>query len=129
MPRAARSFLFAGAVSAAIAVAAGAFGAHGLRNLDFVTPERLGTFETGVRYQMIHALALLVVGLLLERRPEATTLAWAGGLFLAGSVIFSGSLYLLVLTDTGWLGAVTPIGGVAFIAGWILLAWFVARTR
>lgn len=120
--RTSRFFLVAGALSAAFAVAAGAFGAHGLR--EAVTPDRLATFETAVRYQIYHALALLVVGLLVERDREGERrLRWAGGLFLAGTVLFAGSLYVLVLTDTPWLGAVTPLGGVAFIAGWLVLAW------
>lgn len=120
--RGARFFLVAGALSAALAVAAGAFGAHGLR--DLVTPDRLATFETAARYQVYHALAMLAVGLLLGREAgDARRLRWAGGLFLAGTVIFAGSLYGLVLTDTPWLGAVTPLGGVAFIAGWLALAW------
>ncbi len=116
----ARLFMVAGALSAALAVGAGAFGAHALG--DTVSPARLATFETAVRYEMVHALALLLVGVLVERWSDAR-LRWAGWLFLAGTVLFSGSLYLLVLTDTPWLGAVTPLGGVAFIAGWLLLAW------
>ena len=99
---------------------AGAFGAHGLEGR--VTPDRLETFKTGVTYQMYHALALLFVGwAVLQGASEAVT--WAGYAFTVGIIVFSGSLYLLVLTDTGWLGAVTPLGGVAFIAGWALLAW------
>ena len=116
-----RFFLVAGAVLAGLAVAAGAFGAHGLEGR--VPPERLAAFETGARYGMVHALALLLVGLLSDRWPGGVRwLRWAGGLFLAGIVVFSGSLYLLVLTDTPWLGAVTPLGGVAFLAGWGVLA-------
>jgi len=91
-----------------------------------VTPERLQTFETGVKYHMYHALALLVVGWAAAQFP-GWPLQAAGYLFLAGIVLFSGSLYLLVLTDTPWLGAVTPLGGVAFIVGWALLAWGVLR--
>src|SRR5690625_7003199 len=98
-----RRFLLLGAVFAAIAVAAGAFGAHALA--ERVTPERLQTFETAVRYQMYHALALLACGLLGEAwRRSLDVAAW---LFTAGILIFSGSLYLLVLTDTAWLGAIT----------------------
>jgi uncharacterized membrane protein YgdD (TMEM256/DUF423 family) len=93
-------------------VAAGAFGAHGLKAV--VTPNRLETFEVAVRYQMYHALALLLAGLL-----DARAAAWC---FLAGTVIFSGSLYLLVLTEQRWLGAVTPVGGLVLLAGWVLLA-------
>ncbi len=127
MIRPARFFLVAGALSAAVAVAAGAFGAHGLA--DAVTPDRLATFETAAQYQTYHALALLIVGVLVERWPEAGLLRWAGWLFLVGTMLFAGSLYLLVLTDTPVLGAVTPFGGVAFIAGWIALAWGVGRAR
>lgn len=119
-----RLFLALGALAAGIGVALGAFGAHGLESR--VTPERLQTFETGVRYHMYHALALLVVGWAAAQFP-GWPLQAAGYLFLAGLVLFSGSLYLLVLTDTPWLGAVTPLGGVAFIVGWVLLAWGVLR--
>ncbi len=117
-----RLFIGIGAVAAGLAVAFGAFGAHGLEAR--VTPERLNTFETGVRYQMYHALALLFVGWAAAQWPGWPVTA-AGYLFVAGMLVFSGSLYLLVLTDTPWLGAVTPLGGVAFIAGWALLAWHV----
>lgn len=119
-----RLFFALGALAAGIAVALGAFGAHGLEQR--VTPERLQTFETGVKYHMYHALALLVVGWAAAQFP-GWPLQAAGYLFLAGIVLFSGSLYLLVLTDTPWLGAVTPLGGVAFIVGWALLAWGVLR--
>lgn len=114
-----RRFWLLGAVLAGLAVAAGAFGAHALR--DLVPPERIATFETGARYQMYHGLALLFVAWAAARRPSSL-LRWAGYLFVAGIALFSGSLYLLVLTDTPWLGAVTPFGGVAFLAGWGLLA-------
>jgi uncharacterized membrane protein YgdD (TMEM256/DUF423 family) len=117
-----RTFLIAGTVLAGLAVAAGAFGSHGLRAM--VAPERLVTFETAVRYQMYHALGLLLVGLLAVHVPRVRT---AGRLFLAGTAVFSGSLYLLVLTGAGWLGAVTPLGGVAFIAGWAHLAMVLAQ--
>lgn len=116
----AKGFFIAGALAAGLAVALGAFGAHGLQSR--VTPERIGTFETGVRYQMYHALALFVVAWIQAQWPSSQV-AWAGYLFIAGILIFSGSLYLLVLTDTPWLGAVTPLGGVAFIVGWALLCW------
>lgn len=115
----ARLFVAAGALSAGLAVAAGAFGAHALA--DAVPPNRLATFETAAQYEMVHALALVLVGVLLDRRADRR-FRWAGWLFLAGTVLFSGSLYLLVLTDTPWLGAVTPFGGVAFIGGWLVLA-------
>jgi uncharacterized membrane protein YgdD (TMEM256/DUF423 family) len=110
-------FFRIGAVSAGTAVALGAFGAHGLRAM--VTPEMLAVFETGVRYQMYHALALLAIGLAFARVQGRT--AAAAWLFVAGTVLFSGSLYVLTLTGTRWWGAVTPLGGVAFLAGWALL--------
>lgn len=116
-----RFFIAAGALAAALAVGGGAFGAHALAGR--VTPERLAVFETGVRYHMYHALALLVVGWASAAWAGSQPVVWAGYLFLAGLVLFSGSLYVLVLTDTPWLGAVTPLGGLAFIAGWVLLAW------
>ena len=118
----ARFTLIAGAIAAAVGVGAGAFGAHALEGS--VSADRMATFETAVLYHLIHALALVATGLAL-RSGAGPPAGWAGGAFLAGIVLFSGSLYLLVLTDTGWLGAITPIGGVAFIAGWILLAWSV----
>lgn len=120
-----RTFLVLGAVLAALGVAAGAFGAHGLAGQ--VPAERLATFETGARYHLVHALALVLVGILAERWAASRALRAAGWLLVAGVLIFSGSLYLLVLTDTPWLGAVTPLGGVAFIAGWLALAWAAAR--
>ena len=117
--------IIAGAVFGAIGVAAGAFGAHALASR--LTPERLITFETGVRYQMYHALALILVGWFAVQWPTWHFTA-SGIAFLIGITVFSGSLYLLVLTDTPWLGAITPIGGVAFITGWILLAIGAWRT-
>jgi uncharacterized membrane protein YgdD (TMEM256/DUF423 family) len=111
-----RATLFAvGAVLAGIGVAFGAFGAHALEAR--LTAERLQTFETAVRYQMLHALAILAAALLGGERASL-----AGLLFVAGIALFSGSLYLLVLTGVRWLGAITPLGGVAFIAGWGVLA-------
>ena len=110
----------AGALSACVAVAAGAFGAHALKAT--LTPGALATFETAARYQLFHALALLIVAGSLERprHPAVRRAAWA---FLVGTVLFSGSLYALALTGQRWLGAVTPLGGAGFLAGWLLLAW------
>jgi uncharacterized membrane protein YgdD (TMEM256/DUF423 family) len=119
-----RTFLILGCVLAGLGVALGAFAAHGLRGT--LSSADLATFETGVRYQMYHAFALLAVAGALTRW-EAPTAVAAGWLFTAGIVIFSGSLYLLVLTGPRWLGAVTPFGGVAFLLGWALLAWTVIR--
>ena len=117
-----RATLFAvGAVLAGLGVAFGAFGAHALEAR--LTAERLATFETAVRYQLLHALAILAAALLGgERAPLA------GLLFVVGIALFSGSLYLLVLTGVRWLGAITPLGGVAFIAGWGVLALAGFRT-
>ena len=109
----------AGAVLAALAVAAGAFGAHALRNT--LSTTQLATYETAARYQMYHALALLLAAQLLPQRSPALLRAVCS-LFIAGIVLFSGSLYVLALTDRRWLGAITPIGGVAFLAGWACLA-------
>ena len=115
-----RLFFGIGAVLAGLGVALGAFGAHGLA--ERVTPERLETFKTGVLYHLIHALALLAVGWAAAQWGTWPVRA-AGYSFLAGILIFSGSLYLLVLTDTRWLGAITPLGGIAFLLGWGFLAW------
>lgn len=105
-----------GALNAAIAVAAGAFGAHALRAR--LEPRALEIFETGARYQMYHALAILLCGALATRGAQQ-----AGWVLQAGIVIFSGSLYALALTGVKGLGAITPLGGVAFLAGWLWLAW------
>jgi uncharacterized membrane protein YgdD (TMEM256/DUF423 family) len=108
-----------GAVAGGLGVALGAFGAHGLKS--WVEPRLLEIFETGVRYQMYHALALLAVGLAAARQDSAW-IQLAGWLFLFGMLVFSGSLYLMTFTGARWLGAITPIGGVALIAGWVVLA-------
>ena len=118
-----RTFVTLGAVSALLAVAAGAFGAHALKAR--LTPEMLSVFETGARYEMYHALALLACAWAAARWPGSLALV-AGGLFVAGTILFSGSLYILALTGIRWLGAVTPFGGLAFLAGWLCLgaaAW------
>jgi len=115
-----RLFVVAGAVLAGLGVAAGAFGAHGLEGR--VSPDRLETFRTAVAYQMYHALALLAVGWA-AAQGGGGLVHGAGYCFVAGILVFSGSLYLLVLTDTSWLGAITPLGGAAFLVGWGLLAW------
>ena len=117
--------LFAlGSASALIAVAAGAFGAHGLRAR--LTPDLLAVFETGARYQMYHAFGLMAAAWALTRWPGPWPVR-AGWLFLVGTLLFSGSLYALALSGLRWLGAVTPLGGVAFLAGWACL--LLAATR
>jgi uncharacterized membrane protein YgdD (TMEM256/DUF423 family) len=114
-----RIFFTLGSLSGLIAVAAGAFGAHSLR--DRLSADLLATFETGARYQMYHALALLLAAWATTRWPGPLT-SVAGWLFVAGTLIFSGSLYALSLSGLRWLGAITPLGGVAFIGGWLCLA-------
>ncbi len=119
-----RHFLGIGALSACISVAAGAFGAHALTGM--VTADRLLVWETAARYQMYHALGLMIVAYLASQKAAGAA-RLSGWLFLAGTVIFSGSLYALVITGVTILGAITPIGGVALIAGWLVLAWSVWR--
>ena len=114
-----RTFLLLGALAGFIGVALGAFGAHGLRTR--LSAEMLAVFETGVRYQMYHALAILIVALA-AARLDGWLIRSAGWLFTVGIVLFSGSLYALALSGITILGAVTPIGGLAFLAGWACLA-------
>jgi len=114
-----RLFFVLGAASAFVSVAAGAFGAHALRGR--LSAELLGVFETAARYQMYHAFALIATAWAVARWPGALSY-WAGWLFVGGTVLFSGSLYALALTGVRWLGAITPLGGLAFMAGWICLA-------
>lgn len=121
-----RFFLMIGALMGAFGVGAGAFAAHGLKAR--LAPDLLAVFETGARYQMIHALALLAVGLVMARTPHPA-LTVSGWLFVVGVVVFSGSLYVLAITGIRWLGAVTPIGGLAMIAGWLCLAWGAFKCR
>ena len=120
----ARRCVFWGALFGLSGVMIGAFGAHGLKAL--LNADQLAIYHTGVDYQFVHALALLLLGALAQHQtPKAWQLA--ATLFIAGVFIFSGSLYLLVLTDTSWLGAITPIGGMSFIAGWAALLWGLRR--
>ncbi len=115
-----------GCVLAGAGIALGAFGAHGLRSR--IPAERLAVYETGVRYHLVHALALLAVAWSAERLPARPTEA-AGWLFTAGVLVFSGSLYALAISGIRWLGAITPIGGVCFLSGWAILAWTAFRAR
>ena len=115
-----RSFLFLAALAALLAVACGAFGAHGLKH--HLDDTRLAIYRTAVEYQMWHALGLGLVGLLAERFPGQRALLWAGRLMLGGIALFSGSLYLLSLTGWTWAGIVTPFGGMALLGAWLGLA-------
>jgi len=118
-----RTFLILGSLSALVSVGAGAFGAHALK--ERLGPQMLATFETAARYEMYHALALIAVGLLLLKYPS-TAGHVAGWAFVSGTILFSGSLYVMVFTGFRWLGAFTPIGGTAFLVGWVALmlaAW------
>ena len=115
-----RTFLLVGAIIGLLGVAFGAFGAHALRAR--LSPESLAVFETGVRYQMYHAFAVLVVAIALARF-DGWVVRTAGWLFTIGVVLFSGSLYALALTGVRTFGAITPLGGLAFLAGWALLVW------
>jgi uncharacterized membrane protein YgdD (TMEM256/DUF423 family) len=113
-----------GALSAASSVGLGAFGAHALK--DTLAPDQLGVWNTAVHYQALHALALVAFGVVAERWRTRALAAWC---FLAGTALFSGSLYALALGAPRWSGAITPLGGVAFITGWLALAWSAWRAR
>jgi Protein of unknown function (DUF423). len=115
-------FLSLGALSALIGVGMGAFGAHGLKTI--ISPEMLTVYQTGVTYQMYHALGLIGVALIHRQAPDSKLLRWAGWLMFAGILLFSGSLYALALLNHTWLGMITPFGGVCFLAAWLLIALF-----
>jgi uncharacterized membrane protein YgdD (TMEM256/DUF423 family) len=113
-------FVLLGSLSAFLGVALGAFGAHGLKSR--VTPDMLAVWQTGVQYHLVHALGLVLVGILCHLLPETSLVRSAGWFLLSGTVLFSGSLYVMVLSDIRALGMITPLGGVAFLVGWLLLA-------
>jgi len=118
-----RIFLLLSSINAFLAVGLGAFAAHGLRDR-LVAADLLATFQTGVQYHMYHSLALFGVTILSMHFPTSGLLRTSGYLFMLGIVLFSGSLYILSLTGIRWLGAITPLGGVAFLVAWGALAWF-----
>jgi uncharacterized membrane protein YgdD (TMEM256/DUF423 family) len=120
-----RTFLSLAAAAAMLGVAAGAFGAHGLRAV--LSEADLATYRTAVEYQMWHALGLGLVAFAVDRSPGQRLLVWAGWLMAAGILLFSGSLYLLAISHIRWLGFITPFGGLAFLAAWILLLSGVRR--
>ncbi len=120
-----KTFLVTSAILGAVSVALGAFGAHALK--ETLSQQSLNTFETAVRYQFYHVFALALSGILYKYYPVASV-NYAGWLFIAGIALFCGSLYLLVsFPSLRWMGAITPLGGLCFIAGWLLLAWGVAK--
>jgi len=123
----AKLWLTVGSVGMLLAVAMGAFGAHALKKT--LTPDLMAIYETAVHYHVYHALGLIAIGLLALHLPATTLLRWAGVLMAAGLVLFSGSLYALSLSGIRWLGAITPIGGTAFLAAWLLLAAAVMRAE
>jgi uncharacterized membrane protein YgdD (TMEM256/DUF423 family) len=116
----AKIFLMAASISGFLAVAIGAFGAHGLKQK--ISEEMMAVYQTGVQYHFYHTLALLGVGILLQQFPQSLALKVSGWGMLLGMLVFSGSLYLLVLSGTRWLGAITPIGGLALLVAWLALA-------
>ncbi|OPA80815.1 hypothetical protein BVG16_00200 [Paenibacillus selenitireducens] len=115
-----RKYVVIGSLNLLVAVALGAFGAHGLKSI--LTVSQLNTYETGVHYHMIHALGILLIAVLSAHLKPSRQLLWSGRMLFAGIICFSGSLYVLSVTGITWLGIITPIGGVAFIIGWLLLA-------
>jgi uncharacterized membrane protein YgdD (TMEM256/DUF423 family) len=125
MPPLSRIFLAAGGLAALAAVALGAFGAHALKGR--VSPEMLVVWHTGVEYHVYHSLGLLAIGLVAIRLPDSALLKGSGWTMLAGILLFSGSLYALALSGERWLGAITPVGGAAFLAAWALFAAAVLR--
>jgi uncharacterized membrane protein YgdD (TMEM256/DUF423 family) len=112
-----RKFMMLGGLLAALAVTLGAFGAHALTGM--VSEARLATWQTGVEYHLFHAAGLVLVGLTADRYPGSAMLRWSGWIMFAGVIIFSGTLYALVLMDMAWLGAVTPLGGASLIIAWL----------
>jgi len=121
-----RTFILLGSFFSFLAVALGAFGAHALKQK--LTPDMLQVFETGVRYQMYHSLALFVVAWMIHSM-SINAAAASGWWFTAGIVLFSGSLYALALSGITWLGAITPLGGLSLLIGWIMLAWSVWKSQ
>jgi uncharacterized membrane protein YgdD (TMEM256/DUF423 family) len=115
-----KTFLFLGSVNAFLAVALGAFGAHVLK--ERLSTDMLAVYQTGVQYQMYHALALIAVAILSSKLSDNAAIGWSGWFFFIGILLFSGSLYALSLSGIKILGAITPLGGVAFLAGWVILA-------
>ncbi|WP_027158961.1 DUF423 domain-containing protein [Methylobacter luteus] len=119
-------FLCLGAISAFLGVSMGAFGAHALKTV--LSSDMLEVYKTAVSYQMWHALGLIAIAFI-PQASESALVHWAGWLMFAGTLLFSGSLYLLTIFNLKWLGMITPIGGVAFLSAWLLIAIFAVKTQ
>lgn len=126
MPQTAKLFLILGGINAALVVMLGAFGAHGLKAM--LTADMLAVYQTGVHYHLFHALGLLAIGIVATQIADSVWLKWSGWLMLIGIILFSGSLYVLSVSGLRWLGMVTPFGGVAFIAAWIVFVIAIAKS-
>jgi uncharacterized membrane protein YgdD (TMEM256/DUF423 family) len=122
-----QSTLLLGALSALTGVAFGAFGAHGLKAM--ISPEMLAVYQTGVTYQMWHAIGLITIALLQQQNPDTKLLAWAARLMFIGIMLFSGSLYALAILDIKALGMITPFGGVCFLIAWVLVAVYAVNKK
>ena len=122
----AKLFIALGSLNAALAVILGAFAAHGLRTK--LTGASLAVFQTGVQYHFYHSLGLILAGIIIMQNTPSMTFRWSGWLMLTGIILFSGSLYLLGITNIRWLGAITPFGGIAFITAWLTLFTGIIRT-
>ncbi|MFQ5658918.1 MAG: DUF423 domain-containing protein [Gammaproteobacteria bacterium] len=120
-------FLMLGALNAMLSVALGAFGAHGLKTR--LPQEMMAIYHTGVQYQFYHAIGLILIGIIALHLPASSWLRWSGWVMFTGIILFSGSLYLLALTQIRWLGMITPLGGLAFIISWLLLAVAVLKSN
>lgn len=120
LPTMTKFFLFLGSVNMVLVVVLGAFGAHGLK--ERLSPEMMAAYQTGIQYHFYHAAGLLIVGILSFFLQMSSLIRWSGFLMVVGIVIFSGTLYLLSVTGARWLGAITPVGGTAFVVAWFLLA-------
>lgn len=126
MASTAKLFLILGGINAALVVMLGAFGAHGLKAK--LTADMLAVYQTGVHYHLFHALGLLAIGIVATQIADSVWLKWSGWLMLIGIILFSGSLYVLSVSGLRWLGMVTPFGGVAFIAAWIVFVIAIAKS-
>lgn len=120
-----KTFIIIGAINAFLSVALGAFGAHALEGK--ISAKYIETWNTGVQYQMFHAIGILIIGVMLGNLAPSSLLSWSGWLMLTGTILFSGSLYVLSLSGIKVLGAITPLGGVSFLAAWVLLIIFATK--